>query len=45
MLAIAYAQLLKEIWTGDVPVILPLNFKSILSRFKKQFANSDQQDS
>lgn len=45
MLAIAFAQLIKQLWSAESPVILPLNFKSVLARYKKQFANSEQQDS
>ena len=45
MISIAYAKLIKELWLGDQPIVIPINFKGILGRFKKQFASEEQQDS
>jgi ubiquitin C-terminal hydrolase len=42
MISIAYAKLMKELWLGDQPIVIPINFKGILGRFKKQFATEEQ---
>ena len=45
MIATAYAKVLRQLWQSDQPLIVPTNFKQIISRFKKQFSNLEQQDS
>lgn len=41
----AFARVLRQLWEHDNPLVVPASFKSVLSRFKKQFANCEQQDS
>jgi len=35
LISIAYGKVIKELWLGDQPVVVPINFKQILGRFKK----------
>jgi len=35
MIASSYAKVLRELWESDSPVVVPLSFKSVISRFKK----------
>ena len=35
LIALAYAKVIKEMWQGENPIVMPLNFKCILSKFKK----------
>ena len=41
----AYADLIKEMWSGDNSYTIPRNFKLHLSRFAPQFTGYQQQDS
>ena len=43
-LATAYAQLLKEMWLGNKPVVKPAQFKKQLSKFAPQFSGTYQHD-
>jgi len=42
LIALAYAKVIKEMWQGENPIVMPLNFKCVLSKFKKQFSNYEQ---
>lgn len=44
-IAIGYAKLLKELWFDTKESIAPVHLKSVIAKFKKQFNNSEQQDS
>lgn len=44
-LAIKYAELIKEMWTGYSSSVSPWEFKSCLSRFASQFSGYHQHDS
>lgn len=44
-LACAYAQLMREMWTGSDSSISPFNLKKIIGKFAAQFSGYGQQDS
>lgn len=43
--ALAYAKLVKDIWSGQFTKIAPRDFKMTIGEFQPQFAGYDQQDS
>lgn len=44
-IANVFADLMKEIWSGNHSVIIPRDFKDIIGRFQSMFSGSNQQDS
>lgn len=44
-LACAYAQLIRQMWTGSSGAISPFNLKKIIGKFAGQFSGYGQQDS
>lgn len=44
-IAIAYANLLKEMWSGEFSVVSPSAFKTVIGEFSPQFSGYQQQDS
>ena len=44
-IAIEYANLLKELWSGDFSSVSPSAFKAVIGEFAPQFAGYQQQDS
>jgi len=44
-LACAYAELIREMWTGSDGVISPFNLKKIIGKYAGQFSGYGQQDS
>ncbi|CAJ0824154.1 21934_t:CDS:2 [Entrophospora sp. SA101] len=44
-LAIAFANLIKVVWSGQYPVVSPVTFKQAIGDFAPQFSGTDQQDS
>ncbi len=35
----AFAKVIWQLWEGNSPVVIPTYFKTVISSFKKQFAN------
>ena len=44
-IAMSYAKLMKELWSGKVSVVAPVDFKKTIGEFAEQFAGYQQQDS
>lgn len=43
-LAVEYAKLLRDLWSGDLRVIAPLKLKCLIGRYKPQFNDFQQHD-
>jgi len=44
-LACAYAELIREMWTGNSDVVSPFKLKKMIGNFASQFSGFGQQDS